>query len=153
MIRRLLRAALAALALACGAPAQAQEIDFAGQRVPIFHEDGPERLLGSELADYAGLPINDAARLRGDSYDGDRISAVMEYQCRQHASDYGMRGLANMRIDVDFDRLTERMTAIHTRINFHDAQRTIYLDGRPQPSPDAPHSWVDFRPGCGTATC
>ena len=147
MIRRFPLAALAALALACGAPAQAQEIDFAGQWVPIFHEDGPERLPGPELADYAGLPINDAARLRGDSYDGDRISAVMEYQCRQHASDYGMRGLANMRIDVDFDRLTERMTALHTRINFHDAQRTIYLDGRPHPSPDAPHSWGGFSTG------
>ena len=103
MHQRRLRPLLFAVACAVSAPAQAQEIDFAGQWVPIFHEDGPERLPGPELADYAGLPINDAARLRGDSYDADRISAVMEYQCRQHASDYGMRGLANMRIDVDFD--------------------------------------------------
>ena len=146
-MRSILRPSLLALACAAGEPAQAQEIFFGGQWVPIYHEDGPERLPGPELADYAGLPINDAARLRGDSYDGDRISAVMEYQCRQHASDYGMRGLANMRIDVDFDRQTERMTALHTRINFHDAQRTIYLDGRPHPSPDAPHSWGGFSTG------
>jgi len=71
----------------------------------------------------------------------------MEYQCRQHASDYGMRGLANMRIDVDFDPLTERMTALHTRINFHDARRTIYVDGRPHPPADAPHSWGGFSTG------
>ena len=38
-----------------------------------------------ELGDYLGLPVNDAARLRADSYDADRISAVSEYQCRQHA--------------------------------------------------------------------
>jgi hypothetical protein len=136
-----------ALLLALAASAHAQEVDVAGQWVPVFHEDGPERLPGPELADYAGLPINDAARLRADSYDADRISAVMEYQCRQHASDYGMRGLANMRIDADYDALTERMTALHTRINFHDAKRTIYLDGRPHPPADAPHSWGGFSTG------
>ena len=137
---------LVALALAYR-PALAQEVDFTGSWVPIFHEDGPERIPGPELADYAGLPINDAARLRADSYDGDRISAVSEYQCRPHAADYNLRGLANMRIIHDYDPLTQRMTAIHTRINFHDAERTIYLDGRSHPPPEAPHSWGGFSTG------
>jgi hypothetical protein len=128
-------------------PAASQEIDFAGSWAPIYHEDGPERLPGPELGDYLGLPINDAARLRADSYDGDRISAVSEYQCRQHAADYGDRGLANMRITIDYDPLGQRMSAIHTRINFHDAERTIYLDGRPHPSPETPHSWSGFSTG------
>jgi hypothetical protein len=144
------RAAVLAAVLAvvsAATPARAQEIDFTGSWVPIFHEDGPERIPGPELADYAGLPINDAARLRGDSYDADRISAVSEYQCRQHASDYGMRGLSNMRITTDFDPLTQRMSSLHTRIGFHDAERTIYLDGRPHPSADAPHSWAGFSTG------
>src|SRR5678810_1193486 len=96
------------------APAFAQEIDFSGQWAPIYHEDGPERLPGPELADYLGLPINDAARLRAESYDADRISAVSEYQCRQHAADYGDRGLANMRVTTDYDALTQRMTTLHT---------------------------------------
>jgi hypothetical protein len=141
-------AVLAAVLLAAaGGRASAQEIDFTGSWVPIFHEDGPERLPGPELFDYLGLPINDAARMRADVYDGDRISAVSEYQCRQHASDYGMRGLANMRIVTDYDPLTQRMSAIHTRINFHDAERTIYLDGRPHPPAEAPHSWAGFSTG------
>src|SRR5687767_7168858 len=94
---RCIRSLAAALAVTLMplAPAAAQEIDFSGQWVPIFHEDGPERLPGPEIADYAGLPINEAARLRADSYDADRISAVMEYQCRPHAADYNLRGLAN----------------------------------------------------------
>ena len=135
------------LLVAAATPAVAQEIDFTGSWVPIYHEDGPERLPGPELADYLGLPINDAARLRADSYDADRISAVSEYQCRQHAADYGDRGLANMRITTDYDSPTQRMSALHTRINFHDAERTIYLDGRPHPPADAPHSWSGFSTG------
>ena len=133
--------------LTLASPAAAQETDFTGEWVPIFHEDGPERIPGPELADYAGLPINDAARLRADSYDANRISVVPEYQCRQHAADYGMRGLANLRVVTDYDPLTQRMTAINTRIGFHDAERTIYLDGRPHPPAEAPHSWAGFSTG------
>jgi hypothetical protein len=133
--------------LVLASPAGAQETDFTGEWVPLFHEDGPERIPGPELADYAGLPINDAARLRADSYDANRISVVPEYQCRQHSADYGMRGLANLRIVTDYDELTQRMTAIHTRIGFHDAERTIYLDGRPHPPAEAPHSWAGFSTG------
>jgi len=75
------RARIAALLILpglLGVPAAAQA-DFAGQWVPLFHEDLPERLPGPELADYMGFPLNDAARLRGDSYDPDRISVVPEY--------------------------------------------------------------------------
>jgi len=149
---RLHRAAIAglvaALLLAAGVrAAHAQEIDFTGSWVPIYHEDGPERIPGAELADYLGLPITDAARMRADAYDPDRISAVPEYECRQHAGDYGMRGAANMRITADIDPVTQRITAFHTRIGFHDAERTIYLDGRPHPAPTAAHTWGGFSTG------
>lgn len=68
---------LAVLALAMG-PAHAQ-IDFSGAWAPLFHEDLPERIPGPELGDYMGIPINDAGRLRADSYDADRISIGSEY--------------------------------------------------------------------------
>ena len=85
------------LLLALAAPAFAQ-IDFAGEWAPLYHEDYPERIPGPELGDYMGIPINDAARLRADSYDADRISVVQEYQCRPHSPDYGFRSLGNLRI-------------------------------------------------------
>lgn len=135
------------VALALPGVAAAQEIDFTGSWVPIYHEDGPERIPGPELADYLGLPINEAARMRADTYDADRISAVSEYQCRQHAADYGMRGLASMRVETAFNPLTQRMSSLHTRINFHDAERTIHLDGREHPPAEAPHSWAGFSTG------
>jgi hypothetical protein len=141
--------AIAAVLLTLGASpaAVAQEIDFTGEWVPIYHEDGPERIPGAELGDYLGLPINDAARMRGDAYDPDRISAVEEYQCRQHAADYGMRGSANIRITSEIDPLTQRLAVLRMRNGFHDAERTIYLDNRPHPPENAPHSWAGFSTG------
>jgi hypothetical protein len=127
--------------------AAAQDVDFSGEWAPLFHEDGPERLPGPELGDYTGLPLTDAARLRADSYDADRISVVSEYQCRQHGGDYSMRGLANLRIVRELDPSTQRAVAFHTRIGFHDMERTIYLDGRPHPPEEASHTWQGFSTG------
>ena len=98
-----------ALSLCC-LPASGQA-DFSGNWAPLYHEDFPERLPGPELGDYMGIPINDAARLRADSYDADRISVVTEYQCRPHGADYSMRGLANMRVDNIIDPDTQRLIA------------------------------------------
>src|SRR5215813_5334701 len=98
----------AVLVLTISAPAFSQ-IDFSGEWAPLYHEDSPERLPGPELGDYLELPINDAARLRADSYDADRISVVQEYQCRPHASDYALRGLGNLRITRDIEPATQRL--------------------------------------------
>ena len=56
--------AVVATLIACAAgAASAQNVDFSGGWMPLYHEDGPERLPGPELGDYTGIPINDAARL------------------------------------------------------------------------------------------
>ena len=132
--------------LLAAAPAFAQ-VDFSGNWAPLYHEDNPERIPGPELGDYMGIPVNAAARLAGDSYDADRISAVTEYQCRPHGGDYSMRGLANMRVDQELDPVNQHLVALHTRMNFQEMQRTIYMDGRPHPSPNAPHTWSGFSTG------
>ena len=124
-----------------------QNVDFAGAWMPLYHEDGPERLPGPELGDYTGIPVNEAARLRGDSYDADRISVVTEYQCRQHGGDYSMRGLATLRINSEIDPATQRLLAFHTRIGFQSMERTIWLDGRAHPPPEAVHTWQGFSTG------
>ena len=72
-------------AMLVAAPAFAQ-VDFSGEWAPLYHEDSPERLPGPELGDYLEFPINEAARMRADSYDADRISVVQEYQSRPHAA-------------------------------------------------------------------
>ena len=132
---------LAAMLLAMPALAQ---VDFSGEWAPLYHENGPERLPGPELGDYTELPINDAARLRADSWDADRISVVEQYQCRPHGSDYALRGLGNMRVTRDIDAATQRLTAFHTHMLAWDSDRTIYMDGRAHPPDYANHTWQGF---------
>src|ERR1700758_5855141 len=99
-------------AMTCGT-ALAQ-VDFSGEWAPLYHEDGPERLPGPELGDYTELPINEAARLRADSYDADRISVEQEYQCRPHSPDYGFRSLGNVRLWREIDPRSQRTVAFHS---------------------------------------
>jgi hypothetical protein len=142
-----MRVVLVALFLAMPAVPALAQVDFSGAWASLYHEDLPERLPGPELGDYMGLPINDAARLRGDSYDADRISIVPEYQCRPHGGDYQMRGLSNMRIDPVLDPVTQQLVAWHTRMGFQEMERTIWMDGRSHPDDMAPHTWSGFSTG------
>jgi hypothetical protein len=141
--RRILPGILFAAAMALPAVAQ---VDFSGEWAPLYHEDNPERVPGPELGDYMGIPINNAARLRGDAYDADRIAVVPEYQCRPHGADYSMRGAANMRIDQEYDS-AEKLIAIHTRMSFQEQARTIWMDGRPHPGDLVPHTFQGFSTG------
>ena len=125
----------------------AAQIDFTGEWAPLYHEDGPERLPGPELGDYLGMPLNDAGRLRADSYDADRISVVQEYQCRPHSSDYGMRGLGNLRVLREMDPFTQNATAFRTFMPAWGSERTIWMDGRPHPDPDSAFTFQGFSTG------
>jgi hypothetical protein len=124
----------------------AAQADFSGQWAPLYQEDPIERLPGPELGDYTGLPINDAARLRADSWDADRISVVQEYQCRPHSSDYALRGLAPMRVTMEYDK-GGHIASIHTYTAAYENERTIYLDGRPHPPEYAAHTFQGFSTG------
>lgn len=128
------------------APLDAQ-VDFTGEWAPLYHEDGPERGPGPELADYTEMPINDAARMQADSYDADRISVVEEYQCRPHGADYALRGLGQVRIWRDIDPASQRVIAFHMHFLAWDSERTIYLDERPHPPADALHTFQGFSTG------
>ena len=70
------------LLLGLGVPLFAQ-VDLVGEWVARYHEDQPERIPGPELGDYLGLPINDAARLRADSWDASLLT-LPEFQCRPY---------------------------------------------------------------------
>jgi glyoxylase-like metal-dependent hydrolase (beta-lactamase superfamily II) len=126
------------------APAFAQ-VDFSGVWAVRYHEDQIERVAGSELGDYLGLPLNDAARLRADSWDAE-LHALPEWQCRPHATDYIWRSVQPARIWKDVEPVTGAVTAFH--VSFQDVlQRTIYMDGRPHPPAEAAHTWAGFSTG------
>jgi hypothetical protein len=122
------------------------QIDMNGVWAPIFHEDQPERVPGPEVGDYAGLPINDAARLRADAWDASLLT-LPEHQCKPHPSTYGFRGVGNLRLRFDFDDATQRLVKINTQIQWMEQKREIWMDGRPHPPEYAPHTWQGFSTG------
>lgn len=120
--------------------------DLSGSWAQLFHEDLPERGAGPEIGDYTGLPINDAARLRADSWDASKWT-VPERQCEPHPADYGPRGPASLRIASIVDPISQDVISWNVTIMWQLQQRTIYMDGRPHPSPNAQHSWQGFSTG------
>ena len=142
-IRRI--AGCAVLWLAVAGPASAQ-IDLSGQLAGRFHEDQEHRVPGPELGDYLGLPINDAARLKADSWDASILS-LREHQAKPHPSTYSLRGPANIRITKVFDAVTQETIGYEIFGTFGQATRTIWLDGRAHPSEHAEHTWAGFSTG------
>ena len=135
-------AAVLLAALALPGPALAQ-IDLSGVWAPIFHEDQPERIPGPDIGDYAGLPINDAARLRADTWDASLLT-LPEHQCKPHPSTYGFRGVGNLRIAPVFDDPTQRLVKINTQIQWMEQKREIWMDGQPHPPDYVAHTWQGF---------
>jgi len=129
--------------LALPAPAQ---VNLMGYWNPVYHEDFDERIPGPEIGDYAGLPINDAARLRAQSWEASLLT-LPEHQCKPHPSTYGFRGVGTLRIWEERDPASQALVAIHTHIEWQEQRRTIWMDGRSHPPDYAPHTWQGFSTG------
>ncbi len=125
--------------------AQAQK-NLMGYWEPLFHEDFLERVPGPSMGDYAGMPINDAARLRGQSWDASLLS-LPEHQCKPHPSTYGFRGVGDLRIWEQVDEESQQVIAIHTHIRWQAQHRVIWMDDRDPPPPYAAHTWQGFSKG------
>ncbi len=138
--------ALGLLSAALAIPPAFAQIDFSGGWVTKIHEDAPERGGGPEIGDYTGLPVNDAARLKADTWDAEELEMI-DHVCQQNPADYAPRGPADMLMWGDMDALTKGITAWHTVLAYMLPQRTIYMDGRPHPSENAPHTWEGFSTG------
>ena len=136
---------LAAAMVTAATPAYAQ-VELSGVWQPRYHEDFPERIPGPELRDYLGLPINDSARQFADSWDPSRIT-LPEEQCRVHVSPYILRGPLNLRIWVEKHPKTQEVQAIKMYSSTYEQTRTIWMDGRPHPGPNAAHTWMGFSTG------
>jgi hypothetical protein len=121
------------------------QVDFSGLWANRFHEDQEERGPGGPLGDYTGIPLNDAARLRADTWDA-ALYGLPEWECRPHSSENMWRSVHPARIYKDIDPVTGETIAFH--VNFHDLiDRVIYLDGRPHPPEEAAHTWAGFSTG------
>ena len=129
------------------APAHAQ-VDLTGMWAPPrpYVEDEPDRGPGSALVDFTALPVNDYGRHWGLAFRSSRTS-LPEHQCQVHVVSYIHRGPLAMRIWEERDPVTHQVVAIHESINTYQQHRTIWMDGRPHPSANAPHTWMGFSTG------
>lgn len=145
------RSAVACVALVLGtillAPPASAQVILAGNWTSIrAHEDQLDRGPGPDLGDYTGIPINDAARLFADSWDASRLT-LQEHQCRVHIAPYIYHGPLNLRIWEEKDPETQEVIAFKNYISTYEQTRTIWMDGRPHPSPYAPHTFMGFSTG------
>ena len=133
------------LVLLGAAPAFAQ-INFVGEWTGRYHEDQPDRVPGEEPGDFSGVPLNEAARLFGDSWDVARHS-VLEHQCAPYTLPYMFFGPNQFRIWQEHNQDTQELVAIRMHLGTYQQERTIWMDGRAHPPEYAPHTFVGFSTG------
>jgi hypothetical protein len=144
------RLALACLAfsVAAAGPAFAQGagIDLSGTWANRLHEDWIERAPGPHIGDYTGLPINDEARAVADAYQVS-MQNMPERQCILYTSQYIVMGPQNLRIQQELDPITGGVVAFRLSGTVDRPPHDIYMDGRPHPSPNTPHTPGGFSTG------
>ena len=133
------------LVLLGAAPVFAQ-INFVGEWAGRYHEDQPDRVPGEEPGDFSGVPLNEAARLFGDSWDVARHS-VLEHQCAPYTLPYMFFGPNQFRIWQEHNQDTQELVAIRMHLGTYQQERTIWMDGRPHPPDYAPHTFMGFSTG------
>jgi hypothetical protein len=131
-----------AVLLLCAPGAEAQT-DLSGHWVKPNHE---EHASEAYIGDYSGLPVNEAARVKADTWNPERWG-MPEHQCEPHPSTYAPVGPANMRIWPEVNPQTQDVVAWHVVMHWMEMHRTIWMDGRPHPPEWAPHTWMGFSTG------
>ena len=136
---------LLATALCASFPALA-EIDLSGSWASINHEDALERGGGPNPDDWAGLPFNAAGRAKALSFTQSVISMperICWFQTQWHIA----AGPFSLRIWAQPDPLTGKPIAWIVGAWETRAPMTIWMDGRPHPSKNAPHEQTGFTTG------
>ena len=132
-------------------PSLAQEnspIDLTGTWRWINQEDSTNRYVGVDPGGrYEGLPLNDAARMRADTYSEEWLSTSPLLQCRPRGPTYQPYALDPLEIEKEVDPLSRQITAYKIFFQKTPGARMVWLDGRTHPSPYAAHTWEGFSTG------
>ena len=134
------RVVLLALAFALVATEVKAQSDFAAEWAAVTTEDNLEDAIPGFLV---GMPITRAAELRIAAYQ-EQLLTLPEWQCRPHGAPYVMRSPTGWRFRISriLDRVTNQVVGFETSFGMR-----VYIDGRPVPSPMAPHTWMGFSVG------
>ena len=128
------------LAMLSSQPAKAQA-DITGEWSPRVYNDG------MDVGDYTGIPLNQAGRLRAESWHPD-LPDLPENLCRPHPVDIGLRvSVSQLYITKEIDKQTGQDVGYHLHVAWQEGEQIVYTDGRPEPSPNAPYKWSGFSVG------
>src|SRR5258705_216022 len=120
--------------------------DFSGSWRWLNHQDAPLFTAAGDIADWGGIPLNDAARLYALSWQASR-QTLKQQQCMGYVPPYTWMSPGNHRIWEERDPFTQRLTAIRYWGQIAKVDRTFYMDGRPPPPAYAPHTFAGFSTG------
>ena len=133
--------------LAASAPARAQ-VDLSGSWPARNYGDALSNMPGPGPGpvDFMGIPFNDAARERALLYSQSRIS-MPDRICSLYTPAYMMLGPFGLKIWNETE--PRNGTTVAWRIGAWEdmASITIWMDGRPHPSANAPHESGGFTTG------
>jgi hypothetical protein len=132
------------LLVVSAAPAFAQ-IELTGSYTPLLYEDYIERVPGSDLGDYTGMPMNDEARAKALLYTSN-LPSTIERQCLAQAPWVGLYRPLGIRIWSEVDR-DGRVNAWKLEGDYLRDTLTIWMDGRPEPSANVLSTAAGFTTG------
>jgi hypothetical protein len=122
------------------------QVDISGTWASRMHEDWQERWPGPDVMDLTGLPINDDARTRALGYSGSLLS-LPERQCLYYGATYTVIGPFGVKFWPESEPVNGRVIAWNMSGAVDKTPRTIWMDGRPHPPEDAPHTFAGFSTG------
>jgi cyclase len=132
-------------------PAFAQQnspLDLTGMWAWVNQEDASNRFQGVDPGGrYEGLTINDAARMRADTYSEEWISTSPLLQCRPRGPTYQPYALDPVQIDKELDPISRQIVAYRITAHKTAGARMIWLDDRRRHSQYAAHTWEGFSTG------
>jgi hypothetical protein len=123
-------------------PALAQ-VDITGLWRPLPRNQDGSGMTG----DSAGVPLTPEGQWRAQSWSPEDFD-MAEFVCRPHSWDYSLEGpLSALRFWTQQDRPTQDIVAYHGHLNMMEQETSIWMDGRPRPPVNAPHTWSGFTTG------
>ncbi len=139
-------AALSCLATLLYTAAAIAQVDLSGNWVLESTQGGREHASGPFPGNFAGIPLNAQGREAGWAYSGDERQELYR-QCEPWSAHYIVTGPWGGRFNAQRDHYGH-VIAWHLSSQAYDRlPMTIWMDGRPQPPPDALHTYDGFTTG------
>jgi len=121
-------------------------VDISGSWYPLPFQDSGLITASGALAEYGGIPLNEAGRLYALAWNPSRIQG-RQHQCMGYVPPYTYNQPGNLRFWEERDPYTQRLVAIKNYWQIAEGTRTIWMDDRPHPPAYAQHTWAGFATG------